>query len=150
MVPLFKGDAPRRKRSHPIEIIGVLSERIVHEMQECGRARHETIADTKTVGRLEQSTLKTTVSTKRGMKVRAPKRIMKVAIDRGWHSGSKRSTHVIALHEASRLDEIREAHAHPVLERRHPGHGGQLQRHEIAKVNSNKASQESCQGFRVA
>src|SRR4026207_1584295 len=99
MVPVFKGDALRRERSHPIEIIGVFSERIVHETQERGRARHEAIADTKTVGRFEQSTLKTTVSAKCGMKARAPKWIMKVAIDGGWHSRSKRSTHVIALHE---------------------------------------------------
>jgi len=147
MVALFKGDAPPRERSHSIEIIGVLSERIVHETQERGRARHEVIAHTKTVGWLEQSALEATVSAKRGMKVRPPKRIMKVAIDGGWHTRSKRSTHVIALHEASGLDEIREAHAHPVLERRHPGHRGQLQRHEITKMDSDEASQEPCQGL---
>jgi hypothetical protein len=86
--------------------------------------------------------LKTTVLAKRRVKAVAPKRIVKVAIDGSGHSRWKRSTHGIALHEASGLDEVREAHAHPVLERRHPGHGGQLQRHEVAKMDSGKANQK--------
>jgi hypothetical protein len=61
VVPLFKGEAPLREGSHLIESIGLLSERIVHEAQECGGTRHETGADTKTVGWLEQPTLKATV-----------------------------------------------------------------------------------------
>ena len=108
------------------------------------------VADAKTMGRLEQSTLETTVQTKRGVKACAPQGIVKVAIDGGCHSRWKRSTHVIALYEASRLDEIREAQAHPVLERRHPGHGGQLQSHEVAEMDGGEASQEPCQGLRVA
>lgn len=128
----------------------MLSERVVHEAQECGRAWHETVADTKAVGRLEQSTLETPVPAKRGVKARAPKRIVKVTIDGTCHSRGKWSTYVIALHEASGLDEVREAHAHPVLERRHPGHGGQLQRHEVAKMDGGETCQEPFQSIWVA
>jgi hypothetical protein len=84
------------------------------------------------------------------METRAPNRIVNVPIDGRCHGQWKRSTHVIALHEASGIDEVREAHAHTVLERRHPGHGGQLQRHEVAKMDGGKASQEPCHRIRVA
>jgi hypothetical protein len=90
------------------------------------------------------------VPAKRGVKARAPKRIVKVAIDGDCHSRGKRSAYVIALHEASGLDEVWEAHAHPVLERRHPGHEGQLQRHEVAKMDSGEACQEPFQSIWVA
>ena len=108
------------------------------------------VADTKTVGRLEESTLETAVPAKRGVKVRAPMRVVKVAIDSGCYRKWKGATHIIALHEASGLDEVREVHAHPVLEGGHPGHGGQLQGHEVSKMDGGKASQEPCQGVWMA
>jgi hypothetical protein len=86
VVSLFKGGASLRERSHPGEIIGLLSIRIVHEAQECGRARDETVADTKTVGGLEKSTLEATVVAKRSVKARAPKRIAQVSIDDSCHN----------------------------------------------------------------
>jgi hypothetical protein len=84
------------------------------------------------------------------METRAPNGIVNVPINGRCHGRWKRPTHVIALHETSGVDEIRETHAHTVLERRHPGQGGQLQRHEVAKMDGGKASQEPRHRLRVA
>jgi hypothetical protein len=53
VVSLFKGKAHPRKFPHSVEIVGPLAKGIVHEVQECGGAGHELVADAKTVGRLE-------------------------------------------------------------------------------------------------
>jgi hypothetical protein len=72
VIPLFKGDVSLRERSHLIEIIGLLSKRIVHKAQERGRAWYEAIADTKAVGRLEESALETAIPAERRVKTCAP------------------------------------------------------------------------------
>ena len=72
VVAFFQAETCHRQRSYLIEGVGALSKRIVHEAQECGRAWHKTVADTKTVGWLEQSTLKAAVQPKRLVKARTP------------------------------------------------------------------------------
>ncbi len=149
-VSLVKGEAAFRQSPHQTEVVGLLSKIVVHEAQERGRAWYKTAADTKTVRGLEEATLETTVPAQRVMKERAPMGIVKVAIDGGCHRSRNSATHIIALDEASRFNEVREVHAHSVLECCHPRHRGQLQRHEVAKMDGGKASHEPCQGLWMA
>jgi hypothetical protein len=81
VVSLFKGKSTPRKFPHSVEIIGLLTKGIVYEAQECGGAGYEIVADAKTMGRLEKSTLETPVPAKCAVKVCPPKGIVKVAID---------------------------------------------------------------------
>ena len=130
----------------PTEIIGVAVDESVHEVRRAAGPGTR-LSPIRRLWTARYSSW-TTALRARCESARA-KRIV-VAIDSGCHSRWKRSTHVIALHEASGLGEVREAHAHPVLERRHPEHEGQLQRHEVAKMNGGEACQEPRQGIWVA
>ena len=74
-VSLFTRHVISTQASDLREIIVLLSERIVHEVEECDRARHETVADMKAVGGFEQSPLEPAVLAERAMKAGTPEGI---------------------------------------------------------------------------